>query len=126
MIEVQLTNPAPIKATLFDGDETKFLRARVYNSSNVEVSGSPFALSHLEGGIYVSNGWTPVAIGLYNAIVTVYNDSGFTEENIDYQKGEDVFLVSERIAKTTEIINDIDTAKTELTETIDLDDGRAI
>jgi hypothetical protein len=123
MVEVNLTDPLPILATLFDGDQTKFLRARVYDASFAEVTGSPFALSHISNGSYTYNSYTPTVEGSYTAVVEVYDDAGYTTLSIDYQKGSEVFLVTDREAKIDQVITDLDTATQAINDNIDSNEG---
>ena len=125
MIDVKLTENLNIVATLFDGDQTKFLRARVVDGANTEVSGSPFTLTHNSNGTYINSTYTPLVIGIFIATVEVFDDAGFATINLDYQKGEESYAVSEGAAKVDEILTEIENTTNALTDVIDNNDGRA-
>tara|TARA_Y100000310_G_scaffold243676_1_gene248246 strand:- start:19285 stop:19665 length:381 start_codon:yes stop_codon:yes gene_type:complete len=126
LIEVQLTQSLPIIGTLFDGKTDRFLRARVYDAAFNEVAGSPFSMPHLSNGTYINQSFIPSVIGNFTAIVEVYTDAAFTLLDEDYQKGKEIFLVSERVAKQNEILTDIETAQNTINENIDTGESQAI
>lgn len=126
MIEVDLGNPIQLEATLFDGDQTKFLRARLFDESFSQVAGSPFTLSHIQNGTYRNASFTPATEGKYLAIVEVYEDALFATLSIDYQKGEDVYRVTDREAKLDQIVSDISATQESINQNIDSNEGSII
>lgn len=60
---IELGDVSTLFIALPDRRTDAYARARVYSASGVEVIGSPFALTHVANGIYLSTSWTPGAIG---------------------------------------------------------------
>ena len=108
---VEIGNPLPITAVLSEQDGGKFVRARVYDSSGSEVAGSPFSLSHVAEGFYISNAYTPTVKGTYIVNVQAYDDAGFTTLSA-FGQSEEKFWVEE--------------TNTSINDNIDSNEGRAI
>jgi hypothetical protein len=58
-----------------DGSTALFARAKVYNSVGTLVA--TISLPHVAEGMY-AGAWTPTIEGFYQAVYTLYTDSGFT------------------------------------------------
>ena len=80
VIRVELGTVAVLSLQTYDGDVAVFPQARVYDKNFSEVSGSPFALTHVAGGLYKNTSFTPTTQGIYHATYKVYSDSGFTAQ----------------------------------------------
>lgn len=76
-----------------DQNTAQFCRARVRDSANSNVSGSPFTLSQVANGLYTSNSWTPTVEGIYSIVYEVYSDAGFTSISSVYGWLEDNIAV---------------------------------
>lgn len=98
-IEVELTNPLPLRLQTFDGATDQFPQAHVYASDNSEVAGSPFDLLHVANGLYTNDSFTPASQDTYTAIYIVYSDSGHLTENTTYERDEDSFFVTDNQAE---------------------------
>jgi len=78
---------------LADGDATRFPRARVYDDTGSEVTGSPFDLAHVANGLYQDVWVNPDVEGHFSAIFIVYNDAGHTVVSNKYDRiGEAIRL----------------------------------
>ena len=78
---------------LADGGTGKFPRARVYTDAGVEVTGSPFDLTHTVNGLYQDVWVAPDVEGHFSAIFVVYNDAAHTEVSNKYDRvGESIRL----------------------------------
>lgn len=91
-IRIPLGSPLILNWLAPDGATGKFVRARVYNASMAEVSGSPFSLSHVAEGLY-KNTAVSLPEGNYVAIYSIFNDAGFTIPAA-YPKAQDYFDVT--------------------------------
>ena len=116
----------PLQLQLFDGLTNQYPRARVYNSAFTEISGSPFNLTHLAGGLYLNTtSIVAPADGIYTAIYTVYSNSGHTTVNKAYSIETDTFSVdsttssrqstSTALSQYSAIIGDIDDGEGQIT-----------
>lgn len=90
---VDLGDPIRLRLQLFDGATGLFPRAVIYNEAGAPVAGSPFALTHLAGGLYQSDAFVPGVVGQYDASFTVYTDAGFITESSLYARALEVFDV---------------------------------
>lgn len=52
--------------------------ARVFDSNNAEVPGSPFSLSHVSQGLYTNSAWTPISVGAFIARYEIYTDNTYS------------------------------------------------
>lgn len=111
MIHVQSGDPLPLELVLADGNTGRFPRARVYNSSGVEVGGSPFNLTHVAGGFYRNTAFTPGADGSYTAIFTTYLDAGYTMIGARYGRAYEYFEVDDRTDQIDRLHTDYTTAR---------------
>lgn len=106
---VAINQPYSIVAKLDDGATDRFLQARVFNSSGVEVSGSPFNMNHDSLGIYRNSSWTPSVEGYYSISVITYTNVGRTVIDTNYrQSGQSV--------NVRDIYADVDTLISRLTQ----------
>lgn len=86
-------SPILLRLQAGDGATGVFPLAHVYNSSNTEVAGSPFALVHIGNGLYASAAFTPVTVDHFDASYTVYSDAGHTIVDTVYDYATDSFDV---------------------------------
>jgi hypothetical protein len=75
-----------------DGNSSLFVRSHVYDKFDVEVSGSPFGLSHIANGYFSNTAYVP-DVGIYKAIYIVYEDALYTVKSRRYSQEEDMFIV---------------------------------
>lgn len=97
--------------TLRGGATGKGVRARVFNSSGTEVSGSPFTLTHRTGGHYSGSGWTPGATGSYSVSYEVYTNTDFLEADTDYEWDSEVIgvrLLDQTSCRMSTTLNSVD------------------
>lgn len=97
-IPVNLTDPIPLSLTLFDGATGKFPQTHIFDSSDVEVSGSPFDLAEVDTGRYTNAAFTPLTEETFTAKFIVYNDSGHTSESATHDRAEEAFFVRKSVA----------------------------
>lgn len=84
-IQVVIGRPLPLRLQLDGGETDKFPRARVYDQDNVQVPGSPFALSHVSNGFYSSDAYVVQAADRHLfAEFSVYDDAGFVVPSYEW------------------------------------------
>ena len=94
--DIELGNPLPLSLTAPDGVSGLFPRARIYDSSDVEVAGSPFNLTEVGGtGRYTGASFTPLAVGTFTARFVIYTDAGHTTESQFYERDQDSYRVAD-------------------------------
>lgn len=74
------------------GDDAQFPLAYIYDSTGTPISGSPFALADVGGGLY-TNDSVFAPDGQYEATYVVFTDSGHTTESTTYGRSNDNFDV---------------------------------
>jgi len=82
-----------LSITLWDGNATRGVRARVFNSAGAEVSGSPFTLTHRTGGHYSGTGWNPTVEGQYSVSYEIYTDGTFASVDNRYERDAEIIEV---------------------------------
>lgn len=92
-----------------DGNAALFPRAFVYDSAGAQITGSPFALTHLANGLYRATTGV-VADGYYTAVYIPYSDAGFTVL-APYKRATDTFEVDARIAQVSRLHTDYTTVR---------------
>lgn len=80
----EVNSPVLLDYQTSDQNTSQFIRVRILDSANSAVSGSPFTLSHVANGRYISNSWTPTVEGYYSLAYEVYSDAGFTTPSTIY------------------------------------------
>ena len=107
----------PLSVQLFDGDETKFVKGVVRDSSETEVSGSPFALTHVSDGRYENSSLVMPSTAFLGATYIIFNDALFTSVSPDHSIATDVFPLevpdAEILDKLIEIKTLLDQLSTE-------------
>ncbi len=73
---------------LFDGDAAQFPLAHVYDSTDAEITGSPFSLTHMALGLYKFSAPVQPA-DVYDVAYIVYSDSGHTTESTAHDRVSD-------------------------------------
>ena len=73
----------------------RFVRARVKNSSGIEISGSPFNVPHLNDGAYWRYDVTMPDVDWVVVEYDVFEDAGFTEPSDDLLPVEEKFQKAE-------------------------------
>ena len=74
----------PLVLQLFDNAVGKFVRAVVRDSSDAEISGSPFALAHEASGLYTNAAAIMPNTPFISVQYLVYDDAGFTTLSSDH------------------------------------------
>jgi hypothetical protein len=98
-IQVQLGNAAPLRLQLPNTNNTAGVKASVYDSTNTEITGSPFVIPFAANGLYSNlTSWTPAAIGNYYATYTVYKDATYSVVDTRYARSTDYFDVDQEVA----------------------------
>jgi hypothetical protein len=88
-------DPLPLILQLHDKSASKYVRATVRDSLDVQVPGSPFPLSHVSGGLYRNYAFlTPPLSTFYVATYEVFRDLSFTIPDQFYTVVTDVFSVN--------------------------------
>lgn len=97
---IQLGGELPLSLTLGDGASGVFPQANVYDSSDVEVGGSPFDLTEVGAtGRYTGASFTPFVAGTFVSRYVVYSDAGHTTELLRYERSEDSYVVDDIAAR---------------------------
>ena len=91
----RLDEPVVISTILFDGDESKYLRAYVYEESGTFVTSVD--LLHRAFGFYHQTFVAP-SEGQYTIVTIVYDDPSYLVECLDYSREGDVLFVSTHTA----------------------------
>lgn len=79
---------------------TLYVRAYVYDNTDTEISGSPFALSHVANNLYTKrNAFQVGDSGIYKIVYLIYTDAGYTTRSANHQEVVDV--VNVKIQSTT-------------------------
>ena len=96
----------PIRVSLHNDDATKFVRATIKKANFTHMTGSPFALTNLGGGIY---GLETVAMpdtAFVSVEYEVFNNSGFTDKDSEgHIDGYQYFSKSDLSNALTELLN---------------------
>ena len=88
----------PLELQLHDGATGKFPVARVYDQAGVEVTGSPFSLTHLAGGLYRNTSFTVLLANTkLVANFIVYNEVGHTTESVFHTRAVDHWDVETQV-----------------------------
>ena len=84
-----------ITQTVTDGEETLFIRAKIFNASLVDVTPNSWvALSHIFGGMYGNTEITSMPVGNYVVKFSFYNDSQYTLPSFKYGSVEEDYWVT--------------------------------
>ena len=87
----RLDEPVVVSNALYDGDESKYVRAFIYEDSGLFVTS--IDLLHRALGFYHQTFVAP-SVGQYTIVTIVYNDPAYSEECFDYERTGDVLFVS--------------------------------
>lgn len=91
MISLLLGNPLPLRLQIDDGASDKFVKAHIFNGSNVLVNS--VVLGHLVNGLYVGY-YTPSTVGVFHSVYVLYTDNTYTTVLGPYYKNSsDSYLV---------------------------------
>jgi len=91
---IELGNPLPLSLTMPDSASGLFPRARIYDSADSEVAGSPFNLTEVGATArYTGASFTPPGVGTFVARFVVYSDAGHTTEALRYTREQDSYNV---------------------------------
>jgi hypothetical protein len=104
----------PLSLQLYDGAVGKFIRARLYNQAGTQIAGSPVALTHVAGGLYINAALVMPACDFLVAAYKVYDDSGFTTLSGDYTEASDKFIAVRNNFVIADIVGVIDDNNEEL------------
>jgi len=88
----RLGQAIPVALQLWDGNDEKFVTARVRDAEGVELPGSPFALSHVEAGFYsLEAPPTMPATAFVSVFYQVWNDEGHLIPSSAHETAEATF-----------------------------------
>lgn len=107
----------PIKAQLELEETNKYLRAYVYDKDLAAISGSPFSLTHVSGGLYQKIGVAMPDSTSVTVKILVYDDAGFTTRTSHYPP---IIQTFEKTSAGYQIYNTSDIAL-ELDESSEID-----
>lgn len=106
IIPVTLGETARLALVLENGDATQFPQVNIYQPAN----GTPIAtldLDHTAEGMYEpATGYTPAAVGVLNAVYTIYSDAARTIPNTDFSKELDQILTTQ-VDDNTAVLNEL-------------------
>ena len=114
---MKIYNPSEsvtLSLKLYDSDNTKFVRATVFQGTNI-FGVYPLVVASL--GLYV--GQFPFGIGAYEVVYEVFSDAAFTNKSKKYTDAAESFRVDD-------LRDFIGTKTNEIIDTIDLGDGKAV
>lgn len=97
-IIVELGNPLPLSLTLSDGAMSLYPQAHIYDSNDVEVSGSPFDLTEQDDDRYTSRAFTPLTKELFIAKFIVYIRPDHSVESPIHDRVQEIYIVTDFIA----------------------------
>lgn len=75
---VAVGNNLPLGAQLFDKDAGKFVRVRLFDSTDTELGVSPVSLSHVSDGFYASAAVPMPDVAAVHAVYEAFDDAGFS------------------------------------------------
>jgi hypothetical protein len=102
---IELGNELPLSITLPDGASGLFPRARIYDSADTEVAGSPFDLTEVGAtGRYTGASFTPTTGGTFVARFITYTDAGHTTEDTSYERDQDSYVVARTAATAAHMV----------------------
>lgn len=79
---------------------TLYPRAHVYDNNDSEITGSPFALTHVANNLYTkSNAFQVADSGTYKVVYLIYTNAGYTTRSANHGEISDVINV--KIQSTT-------------------------
>lgn len=81
---VDINQAVLLELKTFDGNTSRGVQARVYNSAGTEQVGSPFTLTHFARGNYRNVSWTPTVSGEYVVNYEVFTDGTFVTLDTNY------------------------------------------
>lgn len=121
MIEVTKNDNFIFSAQLHDGDEGKYVKLELINTSTGSTIGT-YTLSHSGGGLYEKKDLQATSLGVYLERYTVYKNAALTNRDRKYN------IVINQIKVVEDVIGElttkIDTVADILNENIDDSDGR--
>lgn len=85
----------PISIQLFDGATDKFVKASIIKADGSAISGSPFNVPHVSGGLYSLNTQSMPNTEYISVQYKIYNDDEFTVPSEDHSDTLDVFSLAE-------------------------------
>ncbi len=103
-----------LSVQLFDGDETKFVRAILEDASGAALPSSPVTLSHVSSGRYENSSITMPSTAYVAATYEVYDDAAFTTLSDVHSFAIDTFPLEipfteilDALDAITDLLNDI-------------------
>jgi len=94
----ELGQPVSLTLKLSDNANKSFVFARIFDVTEIEVTGSPFRLSYLRDGIYKQN-WNPSASGEYRIEYGIYLDEAQDYVDMSYDQTIDFLNVTDSSAQ---------------------------
>ena len=99
----------PIRLQLWNGDPSRYVRARLFDSANSELAGSPVSCSHVSGGLYSGLGFIMPDTESVAVQFKVFDDAGFTIPSEDFQEALDIFQPETTDPEILSIVESIET-----------------
>jgi len=113
-VQVRPGEQLPLELLLFDGDTTRHPVAHVFNENGAPLVGSPFVLTGIGLGRYINQSHLiTTAEKRFTAVYIIYEDMSHTNEDLFYERAEDVFDVSDLsalLAAQSNYVNRMSTA----------------
>ncbi len=97
----------PLKLQLFDGNESKYVLANIYNADGFEIEGSPFSVPHFSRGLYARSDVLMPNTEYITVQYRVYNDAMFTSRSPHHADALDIFFREETDPVLLEKLNQI-------------------
>lgn len=104
---LQIGEPIPLGARLYDRDENKFVQARLYDATDTELAASPVALSHLAGGLYTDLSVAMPNTSYVRANYDVYDDPGFVNLSPIHQPDTEQFFIDQVSQDVSNILSEV-------------------
>lgn len=115
--------PIPLVLQLWDKDASKYVRATIRLPNGSQLTGSPIALQHADGGLYYSNAVPMPDSDFVSVFYEVFSDSGFTQPSPEHGEAFEVFEMTSGGDSFTSAMDDlvavIDDAQIPLVATVE-------
>lgn len=105
IVRVKIGEVLPIQLQAFDGNVNLFPQVVLKDESGTTILGSPFNLVHVGLGLYQNRAVQMTVNTIIVAIFKVYQDSGHTLLDPNYQDNIDVFIQENIILVPTGVID---------------------
>jgi len=90
-----LGNPIPVACQLYDGSIYKFVQAHLRDASGADLPGSPVAVPHAAGGLYINNTFLMPPVAHVFVTFRVFDDALFTKVSRRHTDAIDIVELTE-------------------------------